>query len=136
MSGADDVVVRVLILDGGQVLLVQQADGWSLPGGRVLPGEGPAIAAAREIAEETQMVTHRLRLLGEWDGATGDSPPGSVQLHVYTAEVDPMPRAPLVRDADVLAVAWWPVDALPEMSERRGSRECVREIITAAMSRT
>ena len=42
----------------GRLLLVQRgrepgAGRWSLPGGRVEPGETPAAAAAREVAEET-----------------------------------------------------------------------------------
>lgn len=43
---------------GGRLLLVRRANEpsrglWSLPGGRIEPGESAAAAAAREVAEET-----------------------------------------------------------------------------------
>ncbi|HVW81812.1 MAG TPA: NUDIX domain-containing protein [Mycobacteriales bacterium] len=48
-----------VVRDGaGRLLLIQRgqppaAGTWTLPGGRVEPGESPAAAAAREVAEET-----------------------------------------------------------------------------------
>jgi 8-oxo-dGTP diphosphatase len=51
-----------VIRDGdGRLLLVRRghepgAGRWSVPGGRVEPGETPAAAAAREVTEETGLV--------------------------------------------------------------------------------
>jgi len=47
--------------DAGRLLLIQRGrepgfGRWSLPGGRVEPGETPAAAAAREVEEETGLV--------------------------------------------------------------------------------
>jgi 8-oxo-dGTP diphosphatase len=52
------LVVAALIRDGGRVLLSRRRRGqhlegtWELPGGKLEPGETPAAALAREIAEE------------------------------------------------------------------------------------
>jgi len=47
----------------GRVLLVQRAQDpgrglWSLPGGRLEPGESPEAAAAREVREETGLLVN------------------------------------------------------------------------------
>lgn len=54
------------VFRGGNVLLVQRAAGalagrWSLPGGKIEPGEAAIAAAAREVREET---TIEARLIG------------------------------------------------------------------------
>jgi 8-oxo-dGTP diphosphatase len=48
------LVVGVAVIRGGRVLAARRADvgGWEFPGGKVEPGEDPAAAAVREIAEE------------------------------------------------------------------------------------
>lgn len=47
-------VVCALIRQNGRLLLARRADNglWELPGGKIEPGESPAAALAREIAEE------------------------------------------------------------------------------------
>lgn len=56
------IAVSVLLHDeAGRVLLVERGHGpnaglWSLPGGRVEPGEALARAGVRELAEETGLV--------------------------------------------------------------------------------
>lgn len=50
--------VGVVITGGGRILLVQrghepQRGAWTIPGGRIEPGETPEQAAAREALEET-----------------------------------------------------------------------------------
>jgi ADP-ribose pyrophosphatase YjhB (NUDIX family) len=59
--GADALVQN----DAGEVLLVRRADDgcWAMPGGWVDPGETPAQAAVREVAEETGMTVSEPRLL-------------------------------------------------------------------------
>lgn len=61
MTGSDDAIACVggLTYDGaGRLLLVQRANEpgrgrWSVPGGRVEPGEDDAAALVREMREET-----------------------------------------------------------------------------------
>jgi 8-oxo-dGTP diphosphatase len=55
--------------DSGRLLLVQRANEpgqglWSLPGGRVEPGEDDAAALVREMAEETGLVVEPGALVG------------------------------------------------------------------------
>jgi 8-oxo-dGTP pyrophosphatase MutT (NUDIX family) len=64
----NSVRCRVLVVAEGKVLLVQTWHGtgeWSLPGGGIHDGEDPALAATRELKEETDVAlgVDQLRLL-------------------------------------------------------------------------
>jgi ADP-ribose pyrophosphatase YjhB (NUDIX family) len=69
MTLGEDLVpcVGALAYDhSGRLLLVQRANEpgrglWSLPGGRVEPGEDDAAALVREMAEETGLLVRRVR---------------------------------------------------------------------------
>ena len=54
---------------------------WSFPGGRLEPGESPADAARRELAEETGLSVGPLLPLGDFD-PTGE---GAIELNVFAA---------------------------------------------------
>lgn len=74
---------------GGQVLLVRRANPpeagcWSIPGGRVEPGETLKEAAARETFEETGIVVHILREV--WCLNLPDGRGGSYEIHDFLAE--------------------------------------------------
>lgn len=65
--------------DAGRLLLVRRANPpaqglWSIPGGRVEPGETDDGAVVREVAEETGLQVRAERLVGsvERDGLGGD----------------------------------------------------------------
>jgi 8-oxo-dGTP diphosphatase len=68
--GEDTPCVGALTFDeGGRLLLVRRANDpgrglWSLPGGRVEPGEDDATALVREMAEETGLVVRPGPLVG------------------------------------------------------------------------
>jgi ADP-ribose pyrophosphatase YjhB (NUDIX family) len=63
-----DVAGAVVLRQDGAVLLVRRgrppaAGTWSLPGGRIEPGESPSEAAVREVREETGLAVRALGLL-------------------------------------------------------------------------
>lgn len=91
------IVVGVAVLRGGRVLAARRsypadvAGGWEFPGGKVEPGEDPAAAAVREIAEELGC---RVRVTG-WLTPVVPVRPG-LELRVAIAELvdgEPVPRA-------------------------------------------
>ena len=64
-----EVCVGAVVIDEGQLLLVRRGNppgegSWSVPGGRVEPGEHLQDAAQRELAEETGLVGRNMRFLG------------------------------------------------------------------------
>lgn len=61
--------VGAVCIHRGRLLLIQRgrppAQGmWSLPGGRVEPGESPIDAVVREVREETGLTVHVIREVG------------------------------------------------------------------------
>lgn len=83
--------VGAIVLDGqGRLLVVRRGhppgEGlWSVPGGRIEPGETNAEAVARELSEETGLTVEPGRLVG-----TVERPgPGGVtyEIHDYAATV-------------------------------------------------
>jgi 8-oxo-dGTP pyrophosphatase MutT (NUDIX family) len=111
------VVVRD---DAGRVLLAQRADNhlWALVSGILDPGEEPAIAAVREVREETgvDVVVDALAAVsttGETVYANGDR--SSYLDLLFTARpASPESAAGAhVADDENLAVGWFDPDALP-----------------------
>jgi ADP-ribose pyrophosphatase YjhB (NUDIX family) len=73
----------------GRLLLVRRANDpgrglWSIPGGRVEPGETDAQAVARELLEETGLTVRMGRLVGT---VTRPAAAGWYEIHDYECEV-------------------------------------------------
>ena len=73
------------IFRGSRVLIAERGNGpmrgsWSLPGGKIEPGETAAAAAAREIEEETGLAVELRGLLDLHDVIRANAA-GSVTLH-------------------------------------------------------
>lgn len=78
------LIVAAVVVHVGRLLLVRRrvAEGallWTLPSGKVEPGESPAEAAAREAVEETGVTVEPVKLLGD------RVHPDSGRLMVYVA---------------------------------------------------
>jgi ADP-ribose pyrophosphatase YjhB (NUDIX family) len=120
LSGVTAVVVK-----DDQVLLVQRADNgaWTPVTGIVDPGEQPADAAVREVAEEAGVQAEPLRLaqVDVTDMVVYENGDRSQYIdHVFRmrwVEGDPYPA-----DGENTEAAWFPLDARPPMSEEMTGR--------------
>jgi 8-oxo-dGTP diphosphatase len=100
------------------VLVVQRANppfagGWALPGGFVEQGETVAMAAPRELEEETGLRVGLLQLLGVYD-TPGRDPRGWTVSVVYLARI-PV-RAEVKGGDDAREAGWFTVAELPELA--------------------
>ncbi|WP_043676294.1 NUDIX hydrolase [Clavibacter michiganensis] len=112
--------VTAVILDGPRVLLVRRGDtgGWAPVSGILEPGEEPAVGAWREAEEETGVNVEVERLVAV--GTTGEItyPNGDRASYLdLTFRCRHVSGEARVNDDESLEVAWWPVDALPDMGD-------------------
>ena len=106
-----EVCVGAVVIVDGRLLLVQRGRGaavgrWSVPGGRVEPGEPVAGAVARELREETALVGECERFIGWVERIGADHHFLILDFLVRVQPGEPRPGD----DAD--AVMWVPVDDL------------------------
>lgn len=122
LSGVTAVVVRPSPTAGGtdEVLLVKRADNgaWTPVTGIIDPGEEPAVAAAREVLEEADVVAVPERLVrvsvsGPVVYSNGDrSQYLDLAFRFSFVSGEPFPA-----DGENTDARWYRVDALPQMSE-------------------
>ena len=103
------VVVLVFIRQDDAILLVKQNYGqqyWSLPGGKMEPGESIDEAAIREVKEETGLDVRLRRVAGLY------SKPGEGGLAVcFEGEVV---GGTLKADHEIIECCYFPYDRIPE----------------------
>jgi len=109
--------VGAVIKDGaGRLLLIKRGHEpgkglWSIPGGRIEPGESDAAALVREVREETGLVVTAGRLIGSVRRPGG---PGRVlDIRDYAAEVTGGTLVPGDDADDAMWVAAADLDRLP-----------------------
>lgn len=131
--------VTAVVLRGDDVLLVRRTDNgaWTPVTGIIDPGEEPADAAAREVAEEAGLVAEPERLsqvhaLPPMRYDNGDQAQYlDLVFRMRWVSGDPHPA-----DGENTAAAWFPVDDLPEMSaDMRARIEVARTGTTATRFR-
>lgn len=105
---------------GSEVLLVKRADSgaWTPVTGIIDPGEEPAIAAVREVLEEADIIARAealvwVHVIPTITYANGDeSQYLDLVFRCGWVSGDPFPA-----DGENTEAAWYPIDALPPMSE-------------------
>ncbi|MFV0284958.1 MAG: NUDIX hydrolase [Demequina sp.] len=127
LSGVTAVVVRESAADarGREILLVRRADtgAWTPVTGIIDPGEHPAVAGARETLEETGVIAAPQALV-----RVGVTPVVTYANGDVTQYLDLVFRFryvsgdPHPADGENSEVSWFPVDAMPPMSEDMQAR--------------
>lgn len=110
-----------VIVDRGRVLLVCHAEHgqWMFPGGHVDPGEHPARAAERETLEETGLTVTASDLVAVTVSPVLSYSNGDAAQHLEMAFACTVVSGQArVNDSESSAVAWFPLDDLPQVSAR------------------
>ncbi|WP_395139906.1 NUDIX hydrolase [Armatimonas sp.] len=103
--------VQVVVSDSENRVLLQKREDfrlWSLPGGKIEPGETPEVAAVRELQEETGFTVSLTRCVGfYW---RPDLPGGGVLVQVFAGQIVEKIGEP---GWESVAVDWFTMETLP-----------------------
>ena len=114
-------ITGVVLNDADEVLLVRRADTgrWALVAGILEPGEQPATGLVREIQEETAVEAEIVRLVSMESLPPASYPNGDrVQFLDLCFRCRPLRGEPRVNDDESLDVRWWPLNDLPDLTDR------------------
>lgn len=100
-----------------RLLLVRKSKekGWSLPGGLLNRRELPAVAAARELREETMIDVPADDLQPESPNAIINARTQQVDL-IFTTTVDENEVDPRADGVELVQVAWYGIEQLPPLT--------------------
>lgn len=111
-------VSAIVLNDRGEVLLHQRSDTgrWALIAGMMDPGEQPADAVLREVEEETAVRVTIERLAGVVSHDVTYPNGDHCQMVNMFFRCRALTGEARVNDTESLAVGWYPVDAMPDIS--------------------
>lgn len=113
-------VVGAVIIQDGLVLCAQRGEGgslagfWEFPGGKIEPGESPAVALEREIAEELDFTIEVSELITttahEYEFGTVNLTTFYCRLISGTPKTTEHAAIRWLRPADLTTIEWAPAD--------------------------
>ena len=126
--------VGVVCLKGDQVLLIRRGKPprvgeWSLPGGRIEPGEAVIDAALRELHEETGV---EARIEGLIDVVDGLFPEAGLHYVLIDYRATWCSGEPVAGD-DAMEATFHPVAAIDDLIAWAETRRIIRAAIAAAV---
>jgi ADP-ribose pyrophosphatase YjhB (NUDIX family) len=108
-----------------EVLLVRRSDSgaWTPVTGIIDPGEEPAVAGAREVLEEADVVAEPVSLVWVHSIPEVVYPNGDRSLYLDLCFLFRyVSGTPFPADGENTEAAWFPVDAMPPLSEEMAAR--------------
>ncbi|SIS01029.1 NUDIX hydrolase [Williamsia sterculiae] len=117
--------VTAVVLRDGEVLLVQRADNreWTPVTGIIDPGEEPADSAGREVLEEAGVHATPEKLVWVHVTEVVTYPNGDVSQYLDLCfRMTWRSGEPVVSDDESVDARWFPLDALPPMSDEMRAR--------------
>ncbi|GMU78380.1 MAG: NUDIX hydrolase [Acidimicrobiia bacterium] len=127
MSLRPEVAIGGVAIDGERLLLVRRGHGpgagsWSVPGGRVEPGETLHEAVVRELMEETGLEVVVERFLGYVERFGDDPAPYHFVILDFVVTVLDPELTPTAGD-DAAEAAWIPFEDLADLTLVPGLHE-------------
>jgi ADP-ribose pyrophosphatase YjhB (NUDIX family) len=127
MAERPELCVGAVAVDEDQLLLIRRGRGpaqglWSVPGGRVEPGETLAEAVVRELLEETGLEGVCDSLVG-WAERIGDG----VHFVILDFWVTIVADAEPIAGSDAAEAAWVPLDQVAELPLAEGLAEFLHD---------
>ena len=127
MTAVPEVCVGAVVVDDGRLLVIRRGHGpaageWSVPGGRVEPGELLAEAVVRELGEETGLEGVCGRLIGVVERFSDDRHFVILDYAVALLEAETP-----IAGTDAAEAAWVPLEDVTDLTLVEGLAEFLHE---------